>query len=117
MSRIISAVLLAVFLLAICLFSVSMTEHITNDLSDDFNAVYSRNADKIDDIKTKWSRYSEYASVYLDHEELEELSLIIASLNDAKDVGRECLALNCAQALEILDHIAKSEKAHFSNIF
>lgn len=118
MSRILTGVVLFLLLISICAFSVSETKTMTDDLKNDFTELRNSNEinEPIEIIQRKWDKYGKYASAYLNHQDLERLSVIITTLKAVDESRCDSIKLSCDEAVEILDHIWMSELPALYNI-
>ncbi len=117
MSRIISAVCIAIFIAGVCVSSIAYSSHFTDNVSEMIERIYNGKTDDINEFEEKWSEYNEIAALYYDHNDLEKVTALISSLSEFDSGSDVFFRVNCKELETIMEHLKESQLPEFNNIF
>ncbi len=119
-SRVISALIIAAVITAVCLTSVLYTSNFSDDVKRIVNEIESDKKDSkelISDVSEKWKKYSEMAAWYIEHDELEKVTVLVERLKETKNECDYIFRIDCLEIELAMDHLDESQKADLNNIF
>ena len=119
-SRIICVVLITAFIIFVCSFSLVYTEMVADEVTQMTERIYEGGEDiiaEIDELDKKWEEYSEFAALYIAHNEIEEATTLISGLRESCTDSEILFRINCAELKLAVEHINESQKPKLNNIF
>lgn len=112
--------LIAVFIVLVCCFSLIYTEQVADEVTQKTEKIYEGEGNivaEIDELSKKWERYSEFAALYIAHNEIEDVTTLISGLRESCNDSETIFRMNCIELELTMKHINESQKPKFNNIF
>ncbi len=116
--RMINAVGIVIFIAFVCIASVEYTSEVSDDISSATENIYNNklSAD-VCELEKRWKKYSSYLSLFVDHNELEEINRLIIDLKETDRESDYVFRMNCREITLAIDHIKENQLPKFNNIF
>ncbi len=118
--RVICSVLIAAVIATICFFSSGFTVKFAKDVTDRTEKVYynSETAEKdVQELRENWEKYSDLAALYMEHEELEKVTVLIERLFETDTESQHMFKMDCKEIRLIMEHLKESQMPKLNNIF
>lgn len=117
MSRVISAVCIALFVSGVCIASVLYSSYFTDDITEQTKEIYEGNTEKIEEMREKWEEYNEVAAFYYNHEELERITVLADALSECDSENDVFFRMYCREIEAMMEHMKESQLPKLNNIF
>lgn len=118
--RVVCAVIIAALIASICLSSSLYTSFFSEDVTERTEEIYGK-ADtayrKVVELRQKWDKYSDFAALYMDHSEIEDVTVLIERLNETDTESVYMFRMDCKEIVLIMEHLKESQLPKFNNIF
>lgn len=121
MKRIISAVILFMILITICVGTQITTHYIANDtintLEHANNTADAQTIESTKEITERWDKYERILMSYSNHDDIEAITKAIGVLTEHIECGEfEKFKVECKNAINSLEHLKKTEEPLTENI-
>ncbi len=118
--RVVCAAVIAGIIAVICSACTLFADRFSMDITNRTKEIYGKGedcAEEIEELKGIWEEYSDIAAFYIEHEELEKVTVLIERLNETNTESEHMFRMDCREIELIMEHLGESQQPKFNNIF